>query len=69
MSLVLSAPGITPAYAKNVQPLKICEYENGAHCTGWYPNADTCRNIFNNPGAKDYQLRACLAWSGLGGRG
>ena len=69
-SLALTTSGAGPsAAATNVQPFKICEYENGSQCTGWYPNPDTCRDIFKKPGVTDYQLRACLAWSGHGSRG
>ncbi|AKK03971.1 hypothetical protein [Corynebacterium epidermidicanis] len=60
---------LASAQATTVQPRAVCEYEDGAHCTGWYPNENTCQDIFNKPGVTDYQLRACLAWSGHGSRG
>lgn len=67
---VLAAAALTvvsPAGAATVSPAKICEYENGAQCTGWYPNSDTCRGIANY--GTDYQIKACAYWKGVGTRG
>ncbi|NRD26911.1 hypothetical protein [Frigoribacterium sp. VKM Ac-2836] len=46
---------------------KECAYLNGAHCTGWYPNNDTCKDIAHH--GTDHQVATCLAWSGYGSRG
>ncbi|VXB61442.1 exported hypothetical protein [Curtobacterium sp. 8I-2] len=53
--------GASPASAKE------CAYLNGAQCTGWYANADTCKGIayYGSPA----HIRACEAWAGFGSHG
>lgn len=46
---------------------KPCEYESPQGCVGWYPNANTCRDISHH--GTPAQIRACLLWSGFGSRG
>lgn len=47
---------------------KPCEYENGAQCSGWYPNANTCRDIYRTNAAQ-WKKASCMAWAGFGSRG
>jgi hypothetical protein len=53
--------------ATAMEPRKLCEYESPQGCVGWYPNANTCRDISHH--GTPAQIRACLLWSGFGSRG
>lgn len=44
---------------------KICEYEDGPRCTGWYPNYYTCAGIVTRTDVELWKKYACAAWAGV----